>query len=126
MAEVFLAKQPGMQGFEKPVVVKRILPHLTSDPKFIEMFINEARVAARLSHPSIVQIFDFGKVDDQHYIAMEYIRGENLRRIAKAAEERGVKPSLPLAARIVADMLGALHYAHTRAGPDGKPLGLVH
>ena len=126
MAEVFLAKQSGMEGFEKPVVVKRILPHLGSDQRFIDMFVHEARVAARLSHPAIVQIFDLGKVDDQYFIAMEFIHGEDLRTIAKHADQLGRRPPLPLLVRIVADMLGGLHYAHTRAGPDGKPLGLVH
>ncbi|MSP63253.1 MAG: serine/threonine protein kinase [Myxococcales bacterium] len=126
MAEVFLAKQSGMEGFEKPVVVKRILPHLTGDPKFVEMFINEARVAARLTHPSIVQTLDLGKVDDQYFITMEFIHGEDLRTIAKVADQKRHRPALPLIVRIVADMLGGLHYAHTRAGPDGKQLGLVH
>jgi serine/threonine-protein kinase len=126
MAEVFLAKQSGMEGFEKPVVVKRILPHLTSDPKFVDMFVNEGRVAARLSHPSIVTIFELGKVGDQYFIAMEYIHGENLRQLARQAEERHRRPPIALAARIIADTLGALHYAHTRTGDGGKPLGLVH
>ncbi len=126
MAEVFLAKQSGMEGFEKPVVVKRILPQLTSDPAFVEMFINEARVAARLNHPAIVQIFDLGKVEDQYYIAMEFIHGEDLRSLAKVAAQVQRRPSVALVARVVADVLGGLHYAHTRAGGDGKPLGLVH
>ncbi len=126
MAEVFLARQSGVEGFEKPVVIKRILPHLTTDPKFVEMFINEARVAARLSHPSIVQIFDLGKLDGQYFIAMEFIHGEDLRALAKAADEKRARPSMPMVARVIADMLAGLHYAHTRVGPDGKPLGLVH
>ena len=126
MAEVFLARQSGMDGFEKPVVIKRILPQLSGEPSFVEMFLNEARVAARLSHPSIVHVFDFGKVDDQYYIAMEFIHGEDLRAIAKAAEKHDKRPSMAAVARIIADMLGALHYAHTRVGSDGKRLGLVH
>ena len=126
MAEVFLAKQSGMEGFEKPVVVKRILPQLTSDPAFVEMFINEARIAARLNHPCIVQIFDLGKVDDQYFITMEFIHGEDLRTLAKVADQAQRRPTLPLVTRIIADTLAGLHYAHTRAGSDGKPLGLVH
>src|SRR5204862_3964175 len=85
MAEVFLARQSGMEGFEKPVVIKRILPHLSNEQQFIDMFLNEAKVAARLSHPAIVQIFDFGKVEGQYYIAMEFIHGEDLRNLAKWA-----------------------------------------
>lgn len=126
MAEVFLAKQAGLEGFEKPVVVKRILPHLCNEDGFVQMFLNEARVAARLSHPSIVQIFDLGKVGEQYYIAMEYIHGEDLRALAKQADKMRRRPAFAIVARIMADMLGALHYAHTRTGPDGRPLGLVH
>jgi hypothetical protein len=126
MAEVFLAKQAGLEGFEKPVVVKRILPHLCHEDGFVQMFLNEARVAARLSHPSIVQIFDLGRVGDQYYIAMEYIHGEDLRALAKQADKMRRQPVFAIVARIMADMLGALHYAHTRTGPDGRPLGLVH
>ena len=126
MAEVFLAKQAGLEGFEKPVVVKRILPHLCHEDGFVQMFLNEARVAARLSHPSIVQIFDLGKVGEQYYIAMEYIHGEDLRALAKQADKTRRPPAFAIVARIMADMLGALHYAHTRTGTDGRPLGLVH
>ena len=79
MAEVFLAKQTGMEGFEKLVVVKRILPQLCSDDSFVKMFLNEARVAARLNHPNVVQIFDLGKLGEQYFIAMEYVHGEDLR-----------------------------------------------
>src|SRR5207244_12838418 len=119
-------RKSGMEGFEKPVVIKRILPHLSNEQQFIDMFLNEAKVAARLSHPAIVQIFDFGKVEGQYYIAMEFIHGEDLRNLAKWAEKNKRRPSLALVARVIADMLGALHYAHTRACPDRKKLGLVH
>ena len=126
MAEVFLAKQTGMEGFEKLVVVKRILPQLCSDDAFVKMFLNEARVAARLNHPNVAQIFDLGKLGDQYFIAMEYVHGEDLRAVIREATDADKRPSLGLACRIIADMLGGLHYAHTRVGPDGKPLGLVH
>src|SRR5262245_24054113 len=105
MAEVFLARQAGMGGFEKQVVVKRILPTLSAEQKFVHMFLNEARLAAKLNHPNIVQIFDLGQVDDQHYIAMEYIHGEDLRAIATRAEERGQLVPLGLVCRIIADTL---------------------
>ena len=71
MAEIFLAKQSGLEGFEKVVVLKRILPHLASDDEFVSMFLDEARIAAKLSHPNVVQIYDLGKADDTFYIAME-------------------------------------------------------
>ncbi len=126
MAEVFLAKQTGMEGFEKLVVVKRILPQLCSDDSFVKMFLNEARVAARLNHPNVVQIFDLGKLGDQYFIAMEYVHGEDLRAVIREATDADKRPSIGLACRIIADTLASLHYAHTRVGADGKPLGLVH
>jgi len=126
MAEVFLARQGGVEGFEKPVVIKRILPRLSGQQHFVDMFLNEAKVAARLSHPALCQVFDFGRVDGQYFIAMEFIHGENLRNLTRVATERGLPPPPGLVARVVADMLGGLHYAHTRCGPDGRRLGLVH
>jgi serine/threonine-protein kinase len=126
MAELFLARQGGMEGFEKLVVVKRILPQLSKDPAFINMFLNEARVAARLNHTNIAQIFDLGKADDLYYIAMEYVHGEDLRELIRVADESRFRPPLGLVCRMIADTLAGLHYAHTRATPDGKPLGLVH
>jgi tRNA A-37 threonylcarbamoyl transferase component Bud32 len=126
MAEVFLAKQTGMEGFEKLVVVKRILPQLCSDDSFVKMFLNEARVAARLNHPNVAQIFDLGKLGEQYFIAMELVHGEDLRSVIREATEQDQRPSLGLSCRIIADTLAGLHYAHTRVGSDGKPLGLVH
>ena len=126
MAEIFLAKQTGMEGFEKLVVVKRILPQLCSDDSFVKMFLNEARVAARLNHPNVVQIFDLGKLGEQYFIAMEYVHGEDLRSVIREATDADKRPSLGLACRVVANTLAGLHYAHTRVGADGKPLGLVH
>jgi serine/threonine protein kinase len=126
MAEVFLGRQAGMEGFEKLIVLKRIRPEMSSDQNFINMFLNEARVAARLNHPNIVQIFELGKVDKQYFIAMEFIHGEDLRSLTRAADLQ--KKHLPpgLTCRIIADTLAGLHYAHTRSSADGKPLGLVH
>jgi serine/threonine protein kinase len=126
MAEVFLGRQAGMEGFEKLIVLKRIRPELSSDPNFVNMFLNEARVAARLNHPNIVQIFELGKVDKQYFIAMEFIHGEDLRSLTRTADH--AKKHLPagLTCRIIADTLAGLHYAHTRSAADGKELGLVH
>jgi eukaryotic-like serine/threonine-protein kinase len=126
MAEVFLGRQAGMEGFEKLIVLKRIRPELSSDQNFVNMFLNEARVAARLNHPNIVQIFELGKVDKQYFIAMEFIHGEDLRSVTRMADTH--KRHLPagLTCRIIADTLAGLHYAHTRSSADGKPLGLVH
>src|SRR5882724_11296244 len=90
MAEVFFAKRRGVEGFEKVVAIKRILPELSWNREFVSMFINEAKIAARLSHPNIVQIFDFGKIDNYFYIAMEYVHGENLREFLKRAAAKRI------------------------------------
>lgn len=126
MAEVFLARQSGLEGFEKPVVIKRILPRYSDEPRFVEMFLNEARVAARLTHPALVHIYELGQIDGQYYIAMEFVHGEDLRALVETAEQQERRPPAAIACRIVADTLGGLHYAHTRTGKDGQPLGLVH
>src|SRR6187551_3676073 len=83
MGEVLLASQAGPRGFSKTVVIKRILKHLSSDETFVEMFLNEARLAALLNHPNIVQIFELGQVDDTYFIAMEYVHGVSLRGIKR-------------------------------------------
>jgi serine/threonine protein kinase len=126
MAELFLARQIGDQGFEKLVVIKRILPVLSPDPAIVSMLVDEGRVLAKMSHPNIVQVFDMNEIDDQYYIAMEYVHGEDLRKVGKAALAAGQVMPLPLACRIVADTLAGLHYAHTRTGEGGKSLGIVH
>src|SRR5438309_8857800 len=87
MAEIWLAKQAGPAGFEKQLVVKRILPHLVEDEQFVRMFLDEARLAAQLSHPNIAQVNDFGEVDGAYYIAMELIRGPDLRRLLRACQK---------------------------------------
>jgi len=126
MAELFLARQVGMEGFEKLLVVKRILPSLCTDESFVSMFLNEARVAARLNHPNVVQLYDLGKVGEQYFIAMELVHGEDLRAVQEQLGPTQKKVPLGLACRVLADTLAGLHYAHTRVAPDGKPLGLVH
>jgi serine/threonine protein kinase len=122
MAEVFLATQHGPSGFERTMAIKRILPHLAAQPEFIQMFMDEARVAAQLSHPNIAHIYDFGQIDDAFFIAMEYIDGVDLSHVLFDTEP------IPFehAARIVADVCAALHCAHTLIGPDGQPVNLVH
>ena len=126
MAELFIARQSGVEGFEKLCVVKRILPQLSKDESFVKMFLNEARVAARLNHANIVQIWDLGKTDERYFIAMEYVHGEDLRELMRLAEQKQLRPPPALICRVIADTLAGLHYAHTRATADGKPLGLVH
>jgi serine/threonine protein kinase len=126
MAEVFRAKRKGVEGFEKIVAVKRILPHLSSNKDFVEMFIAEAKMVASLSHPNIVQIFDLGKIDDTYYIAMEFVEGKDLRTILSRARNRNTLPSVELAALIAARVSAALEYAHRQRDSDGRELKIVH
>ncbi len=126
MAEIWLARQTGLQGFEKFVVIKRILDGLGTDPEFVGMFLDEARIAAQLNHPHIVQIFDLGQEAGAFYIAMEYLAGENLATVVRAGVRQNQPLPIPLAVRIIADAAEGLAYAHARTGPDGALMGIVH
>lgn len=126
MAELFLAKQTGLSGFEKVVAIKRILPHLTQGSEFVTMFINEAKLAALLTHQNIVQIYDLGNVDECHYIAMEYIMGKDLRTVINHGKSRNMPLSIGDALLIVSKICSALDYAHRKKGLNGNDLHLVH
>ena len=126
MAEVFLARADGPMGFAKKCVVKRILPHFNDDPRFIEMFLGEARLAAELNHPNLVQIFDFGQHEGQYFLAMEYIDGANLRVLNQATRKLSGPMSLPLAARLIYLAAEGLHFAHELRNEQGEFLNLVH
>ena len=126
MAEVYLAKQAGAAGFEKMVCLKRILPHLARDKQFVDMFLNEARLAAQLDHPNIVSIFDLGEANGNYFIAMEFIDGPSLRAVGKRASERGEYLPIPELCKIIAMAAGGLEHAHNLADAQGHPLGLVH
>lgn len=126
MAEIYLARQVGPEGFEKTLVVKRILPHLSENREFITMFLDEARIAARLNHPNIVQIFDLGAHDGTYFIAMEYIHGEDARRVWKQAERFNTNLPIALTCRIIIEACAGLDYAHKKCDPSGRPLNIVH
>lgn len=126
MAEVWLARQTGIEGFQRHVVVKRILPHLAEDPDFVQMFLNEAKIVSRLSHPNIAQIFDLGETSGQFFIAMEFVHGEDLGRVMRRAWSSGQWMNRHIALRIIADACQALYYAHTRTDEQGRPLRMVH
>jgi hypothetical protein len=126
MAEVFRAKRKGVEGFEKIVALKRILPHLSSNKDFVDMFIAEAKMVASLSHPNIVQIFDLGIIDDTYYIAMELVEGRDLRSILTRARNRNTLFGVDLAALIAARVSAALEYAHRHRDSDGRELRIVH
>ena len=126
MAEVYLAQQTGPAGFSKQLVIKKIHPHLAHNEEFVGMFLDEARVAALLSHPNIGQIYELGEEHGQYYIAMEYIDGCNLRQLNKRLRRKGILMPPELAARIAADVCNALEYAHRFRDADQKLLRLVH
>jgi serine/threonine protein kinase len=126
MAEVFRAKRAGVEGFEKVVAVKRILPHLSDNREFVTMFVDEAKMVAGLSHPNIVQIFDLGRIETSYYIAMEYVHGRDLRTIIKRARERGTPTPIPLALFVTGRVCLALESAHRKKDERGRPLLIVH
>ena len=127
MAEIFLALQRSMAGFEKLIVVKRVLPHLAQDQAFIELLLTEARIAATLNHPNVAHIYDVGEVHGQFYIAMEHIHGEDLRSIVRQMKKVN-ETSFPLehAIAIVLGCCAGLSYAHEKASLDGTPMEIVH
>nr|HEX4314042.1 serine/threonine-protein kinase [Kofleriaceae bacterium] len=126
MAEIYLSRARGTAGFEKLVVLKRILPHLASDPSFVQMFLDEARLAATLQHPNIADVYDVGDADGAYFFTMEFVHGQDVRTIRLAERARGQRVPLAIALSIVHGTLAALDYAHDRRGPDGAPIGLVH
>lgn len=126
MAEVHLARARGFEGFEKLLVLKRILPHLAADAHFRQMFLSEARLAALLQHPNIVQVYDLGKDDAEFFFTMEFVYGENIYAISRAARKRREQVPIEHAVSIIAGAAAGLHYAHERVGMDGQPLGIVH
>jgi len=126
MAEVFKAKRAGVEGFEKIVAVKRILPHLSENKEFLDMFVDEAKMVAGLAHPNIVQIFDLGRIEKSYYIAMEYVHGRDLRTIMRRAREKGLRMPLDLSLRVMGQVCAALEYAHRKKDDKGRPMQIVH
>jgi serine/threonine-protein kinase len=125
MAEIFLALQQGEQGFQKPVVLKRILPALAADPKFVRMFVDEAHIASTLNHSNLVQVLDLGKSGDQYFLVLEFVDGWSLEQVRRRAQQAKLKLPMPLALYIVSALCRGLAYVHTRER-NGKPLGIVH
>jgi serine/threonine protein kinase len=126
MAELYLARTTGIEGFEKLVVLKRILPQLANNASFVNMFLNEARLAATLQHPNIAQVFDIDQDGTDYFFSMEYIHGQDLGHLVASAHDSGVPISLDASLTLVAGLCAGLHYAHDKVGPDGKPLNVVH
>src|SRR4029079_4503834 len=125
MAEIFLALQKGEQGFQKPVVLKRILPSLAADPKFVRMFVDEAHIASRLNHSNLVQVLDLGRAGNQYFLVLEFVDGWSLEQIRRRAQQAKLKLPIPLALTIVGSLCRGLAYVHTRER-NGQPLGIIH
>ncbi|MBN2360997.1 MAG: protein kinase [Deltaproteobacteria bacterium] len=126
MAEVYLASQVGPEGFEKRVVVKRVLPHLLSSQEFIDQFLDEARLSAYFTHPNIVQIYELCKETSEFFIAMEYVDGPTLSSLVTRCRKLRKYMPIPVALRFTYDLLQALDYAHEQTDRDGKPLAVIH
>ncbi|HEY2738518.1 MAG TPA: serine/threonine-protein kinase, partial [Thermoanaerobaculia bacterium] len=126
MAEVWKARMRGVEGFQKMVAIKKILAHMSENAEFIGMFIDEAKLAAQLSHPNIVHIYDLGKISRSYYIAMEYVEGKDLRSLLNAGRRRAQPLPMGLALLIAARLASALDYAHRKRDFEGRELGLVH
>jgi serine/threonine-protein kinase len=126
MAEVFLARATGEAGFEKTVALKVLHASLARNQRAVAHFLDEARLASRLSHPNIVQITDLGRAGEEYFIAMEYVEGSDLDQLLYGARRRGVQVPIPIALTILRRVCDGLHAAHMALGPDGLPLHLVH
>ncbi|HEY5950422.1 MAG TPA: serine/threonine-protein kinase, partial [Kofleriaceae bacterium] len=126
MAEVFKAKSYGVEGFEKIIAIKRILPTMGEDRDFIKMFIDEAKIAGQLAHANICQIFELGRIDGSHFIAMEYIWGKDLLQIQNRLRKTKQPMPIQMASFVIAKVLEGLDYAHRKRDPLGRPLEIVH
>src|SRR6476646_6372215 len=126
MAEVFLAVAIGPEGFQRMLVIKRMLPHLSQDRAFVRMFVDEAKLCGLLSHPNLVQIFEFGSIEDSFFIAMEHVQGETLSAVrAKLFEAKRIAP-VAATLDIVRQVCLGLNYAHGLQSGTGQPLGIIH
>jgi serine/threonine protein kinase len=126
MAEVFKAKISSAHGFEKLLVIKRILPQLAADRTFVSMFIDEAKLTAQLIHPKIVQVIDFGEVKGQYFIALEFIDGFDALALLRGSAGKQIRLPMPICMFIAMEVLDALDYAHNARDAEGRPMHLVH
>src|SRR5262249_52176616 len=125
MAAVWAARLKGSRGFSKTVAVKTMLPTVSDDPQFEQMFLDEAQICARIKHPNVVEILDLGEQDDVLYLVMEWVDGEPLSSVRRAAAKQGNLPR-SIAVKIIADAAAGLHAAHELKDELGNPVGLVH
>jgi serine/threonine protein kinase len=126
MATVHRAKERGIEGFERIVALKRLLPHLAEDATFVKSFVREAKLASLLQHANVVQLYELGRVGTTYFISMEYIDGRDVRRILRQARKVTGPPTINVTLSLLIQLCDALDYAHTRTDEDGTPLGIVH
>ncbi|MBM4388726.1 MAG: serine/threonine protein kinase, partial [Deltaproteobacteria bacterium] len=126
MAEIYRAKAISIQGIEKVVAIKRILPSICKNKKFVTMFLDEARLSMHLAHANVVQVFDLGRSEDSYFIVMEFVDGYNLRRIFQRANEVGQRVPLKIALFLITEMLKGLGHAHELKDASNQPLSIVH
>jgi len=126
MAEVYRAVMPGAQGFRQTFVVKRILAERSRASDFVDMFVQEARIGSLLNHPNIVQVFDFGNVGGDYFLAMEYLRGRDVQALMRQLRRQNLMCPVPVAAFIAHEVAACLGYAHDLVGPEGKRMNIVH
>jgi eukaryotic-like serine/threonine-protein kinase len=126
MATVYLGRLDGTGGFSRNVAIKRLHAHLAKDPEFVRMFLDEARIAARIRHPNVVPVLDVVNTGDEIFLVMEYVAGESLARLARGAAERGERMPVAIAAAVVVGVLRGLHAAHEATDEQGQPLCIVH
>lgn len=126
MGAIYLGKKLGAGGFEKEVVLKQLLPEFTQQPEFIDLFLREARLSASLDHANIIHTIDLVTAGDEHFIVMEYLDGADLRSLLKKAKRRKKLFSAQAGILVAREVLSALAYAHSKIGPHGKPLRLIH
>lgn len=126
MGEILLARQPGLPGVERLVILKKILPHLAQEPGFLERFLDETRVAASLTHGNIVQVYEVGETGGEYFMAMEFVDGMDLKEAFHRLRMTGRRMPEDLALYVLVEIAKALSYAHEKRGADGRPLGIVH
>ena len=126
MAELFRAKLTGAQGFEKLIAIKKILPNLSGEENLVTAFIDEAKLAALLYHENIIQIYDFGSMDDKYFIAMEYVFGKDLRTISRTARKKDQELGLENILYIISRICAGLDYSHNLKDLQGKALNIIH
>src|SRR4051794_27412092 len=126
MAEVFVAESAGIEGFKKQVAIKRVLPQLSKKEQFIEMFLDEARLSAHLSHSNVVSVFDIGVGDGTYFIVMEYVEGADLKAVVDHAKKTGMSIPVESAVYVATRICQGLAYAHELKTSEGKPLAIIH